>query len=857
MGLLFEEHSGQAFDSEAEHGLLNRLGCKACPLDSTPGKIDATGASSPKIYILGEAAGREEEKQRRQFVGPAGKLLRQLLPKEAFPLIRWNNILNCKPPNNRTPEKNEVECCRSRVVTDISNSKPDVIWGFGNIPLQWVSGFSGITYWRGRRMPIKVREHTCWYYAFLHPSFLLRIARDNGEDFGSEDERMTAFDLRQAFAELEGLPRPVVHDESMARANVDCLTDLPAIEEALNWAAAQHQVGVDYETNCLRPYESGAKILTAAVGTPKRAFAFPIWHPGSGFKTSQVETVLALWKKFLLEASCVKLVHNLAFELEWSGYFFGEETLRAQPWEDTANAAAILDERKGKTKPGCFSLEFLVQQYFGFNLKKISNLDRAQLANAPLHAVLLYNGMDAKYHAALWEKLWEAIEHEGFEFPYELARRRVPTVVLSQLKGVPVDQERLKVLEIKYSEKITKAEQQIETLPIVRAFNGQHGRQFNSQSNPDVLTIFDSMLRCPEVQVVDKYTKEKKRSADEQVLTKIIENHDPESAASCLARALMGLREASGTKSKYIDSLLLGSKSCVVYPDGLIHASFNTFFASTGRLSADTPNLQNFPKRDAETKEVRRPIRAPRNHVILASDYGQIEARVIAVATKDKAFCKALWERYDVHQEWAERLAYDYPERVGGRKNLKDKKVMKAFRTDVKNQWTFPLFFGAKDTSVAGYLNIPLRIVRPHVEAFWREFEGVKIWQEGLLASYNECGYVECLTGRRRRGPLSVNQIYNSPIQGTAAEIVMDAMSRLSETGDPELQPELNVHDDLTFLRVPEREVDRIAEKVLDIMLYLPFEWSRIVPWTLEMSVGENWCDLEEIGIFSSDTWRK
>jgi uracil-DNA glycosylase family 4 len=851
MGLLFADTTGGEFKAKSETKLLNQLGCKACPLNHTPGKIDATGADKPLIYILGEAAGREEEEQRLQFVGTAGKLLRQYIPKKYLPQIRWNNVLNCHPPGNKTPERTETECCRPRIVVDIERTKPKVIFGFGGTPLTWVGGFSGITFWRGRRMPVKVGSHTCWYYAFLHPSYLHRIHRADrysGEVTPSDEEFITELDLMRAFDELDDLPPPEVHTPEMAKANVECITKIRDIELALAWAAKQKSVGQDYETNCIRPFEAKAKILTASVGTLERAFAFPMMHPGAGYSREQREDIMNLWKRFLMNAPCRKMVHNLAFEMEWSAEFFGTEVLRARPWEDTANAAAIVDERSGdRKKVGPFSLEFLVQQYFGFNIKKVSNVNRSNLENTDLPTVLLYNGIDAKYHDGLWYKLWEAIKQEGLEEAYRLAVRRVPTVTLAQVKGVPVDQSRVKVLQKKYNTIVEGIEDKIFAVDVVGEFKRKTGAEFSPSSNPDIVDIFEKFLHCKEVNVVDKYTKKEKKSCDESVLSQI--KHP-------LAQLILDYRGATHQRSTYIEPLLKGFASSVIFPDDLIHAQFNTFFAETGRLSCSTPNLQNFPKRDAEAKEVRYPIRAPQGCLILSFDYGQIEARVIAMFTQDKRFCKALWERYDVHQDWAERIAYDYPARVGGKKNLTDKKAMKDFRTDIKNQWTFPLFFGAQLKSVAGYLSIPENVLRPHYKKFWREFEGVKNWQEELKKFYYEYGYVECLTGRRRHGPLSLNQILNSPVQGTACEIVMDAMSRLSETGDPLLQPELQIHDDLTFIRVPEEQIDVVAEKVIDKMLDVPFDFIN-VPITAEMSVGENWMQLEEVGTYSSDTWRK
>jgi uracil-DNA glycosylase family 4 len=868
LGLLFAENAGGGdFKTKAESAWLQELGCKACPLNPTPGKIEATGSAKPEVYVLGEAAGGQEEEERKQFVGKAGQLLRGLLPKGATDLIRWNNILGCHPPKNRSPLPQEVACCRPRVVKDIAQHKPRVIWGFGNVPLTWVSGFSGINNWRGRRMPVKIGDTTYWYYAFLHPSFLSRVARDNREDFGSEDERMTWLDLRRAYAELDELPRPVVHTPEMAKANVECITDINHIAKALQWAARLPTVGWDYETNRLRPYEEGARILSVGVGTLEKAYSFPIHHPGAGYTKKQIAEVEELCRRFLVGAACKKRVHNLAFELEWSGHKFGIETIRARPWEDTANMAVILDERTGrKIKDGPMSLVFLCQQRFGFNLKKISNVDRAKLESTPLSTVLLYNGMDAKYHDGLGDELSADIERVGLQEANRLAQRRVPTVVLSQLKGVPVDQAMVNKLFKKYDKKVKDCERVIQELPVVKRFIRQRGREFNPFSTAkDLPIVLDEMLGLSEVWVTDKFTKKEKFTTEETALDAVIQNHPEESDAVQLAKALIELRAASGTKVKYVDSLMIGSDNCVVYPDGLVHTNFNTFFVETGRLSSDDPNLQNFPKRDEGTKEVRRSVAAGPGEIILAFDYGQIEARVVAMFTHDKTFVKALWDRWDVHADWAKRLACAYPSRVGGKKFISDKKVMKDFRTDIKNQWTFPLFFGATAHSVSGYLKMPQDIIEEQIEEFWKMFPDTKAWQDGLVEFYNRNGYVECMTGRRRRGPMTINQLINAPVQGTAAEIVLDAMSRLSEKEDPETQPEINIHDDLTFLRVRTERAEAVAEKVIYTMLTVPFKWAHVVPITVEMSMGKNWCDLEELkddegkttSVYSSDQWQR
>lgn len=860
--LLLSESVGTDVRQQQEDAVLHRLGCKICPLaklDNEHPDMAPTGSEQPLVYCLGEAPGEQEDRQGEQFVGRSGQLLRDFIPHQFKQKIRWNNCVRTRPRDNATPERVALECCRPSVVVDIERSKPKAIFGFGDVPLHWVSGFHRITDWRGRRMPVRVGQHACWYYAFYHPAFILHMEQRlrPGADM-TEEERMFRLDLRRAFREVESLPEPIPHDPAKVGKDYLILPETGAaalrrLETLLGAAAKAPVVGVDYETHRLRPYHEGARILTAAVSTPETTFAFPFDHPEAQWSKQHRNDLTQLWRRFLLHCKGEKIVHMLAFELEWTAVEFGTDLVRAGQWHDTASEACILDERRGKSKPGPFALEFLVQQYFGFNLKQLSNVDRNRLIEEPLTAVLRYNGGDAEYHRLLHAVQQKQIKEQQLTEAYRLALRRIPTVVLSQVKGAPVDQDVVGKLRRKYEARIRDLEKKIQAEPVAKRFQMFARRPFNPRSPKEVIRLFHEMLKYEEMLIYDRGQKKERLSSDETVLAKIAEREP-------LAQLILDLRGAEKLKSTYIDPLAppgRDNEESVLCPDGLIHTQFNTIFAETGRLSSEEPNLQNFPKREDEAKEVRRPIRAAPGHYILAFDYGQIEARVIAMFTKDKRFVDALWNDFDVHMDWAQRIASSYPRRIGGKKFLTDKGVMKKFRGDIKNQWTFPLFFGAQLKSVAGYLDIPEEELRDHYHDFWKEFSGVKAWQEDLLAFYREHGYVECLTGRRRRGPLSINQVYNSPVQGTAAEIVLDAMSRLSETGDPELQPEINIHDDLTFLRVPEGRFEDIVPKVVDHMLAVPFRWAKIVPISVELSVGYNWMKMEEIGVFKSNEWFK
>lgn len=822
---------------------LHKQGCAACPLNeenlSHP-KMKATGSDKPLVYIIGEAPGKTEDEEGRQFIGSSGRILRAQIPSEFRKQIRWSNSIHCRPPANRKPEPIEIECCRPRNISDIEKTQPPYIFGMGDVALKWALGATGIMSWRGRRVPIKVGNHPCWFYPIVHPSFVLRNP-------GGEDERMFRLDLQRAFSEIEQdkLPDPIVHSAVDARKDVEWVTgrgknDLEAVIAFLKEASKEDTVGLDYETNKLRPYTAGAKICTIAVSMEKKTLAFAWKHRQAGWPPDQFVKLDRAYRAFLLSKVC-KAVHNLAFEMEWTAVLFGREYLRASLWEDTMSQAAILDERKGGGKPGAFALDFLTLQYFGINIKPLSSVNTKNIDAEPLEEVLPYNGIDAKYHRLLYFAQARRLIDGDLEGIYREHLRRIPTVVLTQVKGLPVDQTVVRSLDKKYSNLIEKIKSDVQEIPLAKEFVKRQGHPFNPSSQDDVVYVCQRMLKHP-----GGLTKKGNYSTEQEILEQI--GHP-------LTDAVIEYRHAIKQHSTYIVPLKVGSP--ILFADGLLHPILNTNFAKTGRLTSEDPNEQNFPKRDDSRKEVRKQIKPSSDELVVALDYGQIEARVIAMYSKDRVFCKALWENYDVHAEWTHRIAKAYP-RWYGREDFSNKKVFKKYRDKIKNEWTFPLFFGAALDSAAYYLGIPEeKLVRPY-DDFWRTFEGVKTWQEKLIRFYKKNGYVQYYTGRRRRGPMSLNEAINAPIQGTTADIVLNRMSEISEQGaekDWNLQPILNVHDDLTFV-LPKKGIDARIEWIIERMLRVPYDWVN-VPIQIELSIGPDWCNLEEIGKFQSNTWFK
>lgn len=864
---------------------LFNVGCKACPLDKAKGlkhpKMEATGSKKPLIYVLGEAPGKEEDKLGRQFVGKSGMVLRKYLPEELLPRIRWNNVLNCHPEGNETPTPVQIMCCRSRVETDIEKSKPKAIFCFGSIPLKWTIDENMISSWRGLRVPVKIGSHCCWAYYFYHPSYLARNRRKNPKtniEMPSEFEKFFERDIEKAIGELDDIPDAVVVEGDEIKSGITIITgengwnDVKLIKKKLKQFSKLPEVAFDYETATdetsrdrqVRPYGKNARILSISVGTFEDTIAFPIRHREAQWTKDQLAAVEEAWGDFL-KTDTQKIAHHLFFEVEWSVYFFGVDKARACTWDDTMAQVYVLGRQRGTT-----SLDSITLINFGFHLKVLSNVNRSDLDHEPLDKVLLYNGMDTKWTHANFLVQRDEIEYQNLEEVYEDQVRRTPTLVLKSYFGMLIDFDAVVGFDIKYGPRIRKLEKWFQNSSAAKKFEERMGRIFKPASPQDVLLLLRNVLGRKECKIEDKKEKGKdKWSTEDQVLEKI---------PLTIATKLQEYRAVRGNKSKYVDNLipknynpkvLVSQKGDIgkcVFPDGLTHAVVQHQILVTHRTSCHFPNEQFWPKRDEGYVDLRSLFAAPNKEMMrkLASsydynfpshlneddcyfvtiDFGQIQARIAGMLSEDRLYCTYLWDRNDIHMRWTENLARAYPSRIGGKAFLKDKDALRKFRTDVKNQWTFPLIFGATANSVSNYLNIPVEVLRPQIRQFFREMPGLANYQKRTRQLYEERGYVEGPTGWRRYGPLDHGEVINTPIQNAEAEIVLDAMTRLSEAAQEldswQFQARLEVHDELGFW-IPKKNVDRDIEFIANEMLLCEhFPWIN-VPLCIEIGKGDNW----------------
>jgi len=602
------------------------------------------------------------------------------------------------------------------------------------------------------------------------------------------------------------------------------------------------EVGYDIETTsdekkerAVRPYGEGARLLSIAISSGSKTLSLALEHEESGWSSKQLAELYVILTKFFNDKEGpIKIAHNLSFEAEWLAHLWGDSILYENRWGDTMAQAYVLGGR-----PGSLNLDACCEQHLGLPIKSLMSLDTKNLANEPIEKVLRYNGYDACGTFYLHQAQALLLDKRELQSVYATQVRRVPTLVRAQIKGVCIDQDEVLVKRRELERTISSLLIELREFAEIKKYEANY-RSFNPDSNAHCVTLFRDMLKRPEGNRGDD-----NYSTDAAVLEQI---------DLPICYVIIAYREAAKLLSTYVEGVEAKSKK-FVWPDGKIHTTYSTAFVSTRRLSSSFPNMQNWPSR--KQAHIKSQVVAPPGYKFVALDYGQIEFRVAAMASQDTNLIDALWNKHDVHLVWGERVEQMYPKALKWAVDANPtKKGMKALRQETKNKFVFPAIYGAGYKSISENFHVPESIIKVLLEEFFEEFPGVKLWHKLQRDFYKSKGYVELLTGFRRYEMIEKgNAVINTTMQGTASDIVVDAMDRISELSYiekmPDLQPILNIHDDISWY-LKERTVEDYLEEIVYQMLDCPFDFIN-VPLVVEVEVGNNWFDKQAIGEFSSD----
>lgn len=845
--------------------MLHKQGCAVCPLniqtDVRNPHMEPTGSDKPDVYMLGQYPTALDDRKDQHFAGYLGDVIRLRIPPKWDSRMRWNHVVRTRTPNERAPSAVEMECCRPSIVKDIERTKPKAIFGFGDVTLDWAIKENRIDAWAGRRMPIKVGKHKCWFFPMMPPDKVADTRRFEPKDatkFGSDLEHKFAFDMRNALRVIDRLPEPIIHTREDAVRDVEIVTgrepgDLDKVLDFIDACYDEDVVGLDYETNCKRPFLKGAKILTAALSTPERTLAWAFRHRSHGWTEKQLVTMEKAWRRFLIKSKCRKVSHHLGFEGEWSVFFFGVDALLNETWECSMSQAYLLDER-----PNTHSLDVLCIQYYGLPIKDLFPLDKKDMESEKLETILLYNGVDAKYHRGLFFKQRKALKRQHLLAAYAHHIGRVKASVMTTRKGVPVNPDVVEDNFDAYEERLERVEKEIAAMTIAKDFKRMKGRDLRPSNNHDVVEALQKLAGLTLEKTVNKKRKREPTAGEVRYSTteeNMMKLEDP------FAKAIIRWRKLNKLMGTYVipvrkkDTVIDGKvHKTQLFPDGKMHPIVSTTKARTWRTTSEEPNIQNWPMR-GPSKVIRKQITVDEDHVIVAVDYAGIQARNVAMESRDKGLIKHYWDRYDIHSDWLDKLLKKVPtwKPKTNFGKMDAKALRKEYRSVIKNKFVFPSFFGAVGKSIAGvgYLGIDERHAMDLSEEFFDEFPDVKGWHESCKEFYDEHGFVTGLSEFKRRAPIAINQLINAPIQADESIIVCGAWYRLCATRDERLVPNWMIHDDLTFIW-KKKELDEMLEIAVPIILHQEHEWEKIVPMEIEIKVGQNWCDLKDLAKFET-----
>jgi DNA polymerase-1 len=350
-----------------------------------------------------------------------------------------------------------------------------------------------------------------------------------------------------------------------------------------------------------------------------------------------------------------------------------------------------------------------------------------------------------------------------------------------ELRGVLVDVARLQKLGTHIDARLLELEQEAQAIV---------GRPLNVHSPRQLETLLFDDLGLKH----QKRTKTS-RSTDAATLEALADAHP-------LPKVVLEIRKLAKLKSTYIEAL-----PGLVHPDsGRIHTRWGQATAATGRLASSDPNLQNIPIRTELGREIRSAFVAPHGQQLISADYSQIELRVLAHLSKDPVLVESFRNAEDVHTRTAMEIFGVDPSNVTSEHRRRAKAV------------NFGVIYGQGELGLAKSLGIPRAEAGQFIATYFRRYQGVREFMEATLAEARQTGTVRTLLGRLRRVPdiLSNHQgrrsaaeriVMNTPIQGTAADLLKLAMLRLWEPVTPGCRMILTVHDELVF-EVPEAELE-------------------------------------------------
>jgi DNA polymerase-1 len=584
-----------------------------------------------------------------------------------------------------------------------------------------------------------------------------------------------------------------------------------ALVETLN---EKNEVCFDTETTCIDANDCELVGLSFSIGEGQGWYV-PLPHQDQ----EETKRLLGFFEPLFENPFIIWVGHNLKYDMlviKWYGY-----ELKGNIF-DTMLAHYVIDP-EGKR-----SMDLLSAQYLGYEPVPIEDLigkkgkNQGNMRDVALDKIKDYAVEDADITLQLKHAFTPLLQAKEVEQIFiEVENPLVKVLAEMEFEGITVDTGFLNDYSVELEREAKLSEERV---------YGQAGVRFNL-SSPKQLgeVLFEKLKLDPKA----KKTKSGQYATGEDVLLKLAHNNQ-------IVDDILAYRQLTKLKSTYADALplLINKKT------GRVHTTYAQAVAVTGRLASNNPNLQNIPIRSERGREIRKAfIPRDKDHVLLSADYSQIELRIVAAISGDPAMCEAFQQHRDIHSATAAKVY-----------GIEESAVTKEMRYKAKSV-NFGIIYGQGAFGLADNLGISRSEAKDIINNYKRQFSSIQTYMDASVNYAREHGYVKTLMGRKRwlkdinsnnftvRSYAERNAI-NSPIQGTAADMIKMAMIKIHhefKARNFKSKMVLQVHDELVFdATIDEAEI--IKPVILDCMrMALPLPNN--VPVEAEIGGGVNWLE--------------
>jgi DNA polymerase-1 len=569
------------------------------------------------------------------------------------------------------------------------------------------------------------------------------------------------------------------------------------VEQLVQQLQGTGQLVVDTETTSLDPLE--AELVGVSLCTETKQ----AWYLACGHRDEEgkllpdqltIQDIVDLLGPLLIDPDLAKIGHNLKYDYAILAAPQNGGIRLAGPLYDTMLGAWLLEpgRRSYKLDDLCQEIDLKLTPF-----SEVVDGDKSPDAFCRVdpEAAKNYSCEDVFGSLCLFEEQRPELEkQELWQLFSEVEGTLIPVLAAMEENGILLDKEVLQGLTKEFGAQLDELEQDIYELA---------GHVFNINSSQQLAEVLFDELGLP------KGRKTKTGySTDVKVLEKLSHQHE-------LPALILRFRNLAKLKSTYVDKL----QTHISPVTGRVHSSFNQWGTATGRLSSSNPNLQNIPIRTEEGRRIRSAFIAQSGSLLLSADYSQIDLRVMAHYSQDKALLEAFRGEGDIHSQTAAEIFQVSLPLITGEMRRVAKSI------------NFGIVYGMSAFGLSGQLGITRKEAQTFIDRYFVHYSGVQQFMDDIMDQARADGFVTTLLGRRRQLPeinvsnrnrrqFAERMAINTPIQGTASDIIKLAMIKVHEeltAQKAQARLLLQIHDELV-LEVPENELESVAAMVKETM---------------------------------------